>query len=83
MGKLVPQYGQLADCGPVHFTSCPRMGPLQLGHTEGNNSMRCSCGGGGAMTGAGWDWSIAAGFGASVGVCSLKACGAYCRRNPS
>lgn len=42
IGRLVPQYGQLADCGPVHFTSCPRMGPLQLGQAWGKSSRRCS-----------------------------------------
>ena len=40
IGKTEPQYGQAADCFPVHLTSWVRIGPPHCGQVAGNKSAR-------------------------------------------
>src|SRR5258708_19818327 len=40
IGRFEPQYGQAADCFPVHFTSSERIGPPHCGQGTGNRSTR-------------------------------------------
>ncbi len=40
IGRFEPQYGQTADCFPVHFTSSERIGPPHCGQVTGNRSTR-------------------------------------------
>ena len=55
IGKFDPQYGQAADCVPVHFTSDARMGPPHCEQVTGSKSAwwKCSTGAGSGLGVAG------------------------------
>ena len=75
---MEPQYPQVADCEPIHFTSVARAGPPQLGHVAGNKSARCPPLTGAAATGVTTSGLLGAGEAGGKGVSSTspaKVCG--------
>ena len=69
IGRFDPQYGQAADCAPVHFTSEARIGPPHCEQVTGNKSARwiCSTGAGSGLGAAGGLTGINVGAGGLFG----------------
>ena len=65
IGRFESQYGQAADCFPVHLTSWERIGPPQCGQVAGSKSTRwvCSTGAVAIVGGAGGGIYVAGGGG--------------------